>query len=492
MSPDQDKSLKIKYARSPDVSVCLGKDMAILFNPDTGREKYLNPTALFVWERLDGSNTAGDIAHALGDHYECPTFDEVRQDIVHLIDELSVGHYILAASEGALPAVAEDYPLKEDRPSNLDISLTGKCNLHCDYCFYNREMCNRPDLSKEAWFAFFHELKTLAVRNLTLSGGEVFVRKDLWEIIDRLIECRMRYSILSNGTLITEKTLSELDKEKRRLRMNSIQVSIDGSGAEIHDKSRGRGSFQRAIQGLRLLKEARFPATVRVTVNRFNVDDLENIARLLLENIGLGSFGTNDAMPMGAGCDNQAGITLNPRQHVQAMQTLHRLQKAYPGRITASAGPLAKWTSYGDMEHAKSKGEKAGRGRMGYLTACGCIYNKLAVHHDGVIVPCNMLAELDIGIMNRDSIKTLWKTHPFLKALKDRHAISMRQVAGCEDCEWAPFCNGGCPGLALTMTGDFNRANPHDCYRDFLKKTGLTSETVPWGVGKTSVSINKK
>lgn len=466
--------------RSPDVSVCLAKEKAVLFNPDIGREKFLNPTALFVWERLNGKHSAGDIAQAILDEYECPSYNEVRLDVENLIDELIKEGFAIPFPEGGNPAPSEDYPFLEDRPRELDISLTGKCNLNCDYCFYAREMHNRPDLPKEEWFTFFNELKTLSVHNLTLSGGEVFVRKDLWEIIDRLIENRMRYSILSNGTLITENTLNEFVKGKRRLRLNSIQVSIDGSCPEIHDKSRGRGSFKRAISGLKLLKEAKFPVTVRVTVNRFNVDDLENIARLLLEDIGLQSFGTNDAIPMGAGCDNQAGITLLPQQQVQAMETLHRLDEKFRGRIQASAGPLAKWTSYGEMEHAKSTGEKTTRWHMGFLTACGCIFSKLSVHHDGVITPCNMLAELEIGTMNRDTIKTIWKTHPTLKALKTRRSIPMQQVPGCEDCKWAPYCNGSCPGLAQTMTGDFNRASPHDCYRDFLKATGLTSNTVPW------------
>ncbi|MFP4573911.1 MAG: SPASM domain-containing protein, partial [Desulfobacterales bacterium] len=172
------------------------------------------------------------------------------------------------------------------------------------------------------------------------------------------------------------------------------------------------------------------------------------------------------------GCDNQRTITLTPEQQVQAMKTLARLQKQYDGRITASAGPLAKWRSYQEMEHAKATGEKTRRWRMGYLTACGCVYNKLSVHHDGVITPCNILAKLVLGHANRDSLKDIWRSHPTLKALKERRNIPMTEVPGCEDCEWAPFCNGSCPGLAHEMTGDFNLANPHDCYRRFLRDTG--------------------
>jgi len=310
------------------------------------------------------------------------------------------------------------------------------------------------------------------VRDICLSGGEIFVRPDLWELIDAVIANRMRYSINTNGTLVDEKVLENFSNEKRRQRLSSIQVSIDGSCAAVHDASRGRGSFVKAERGLRLLKEAGFPVTVRVTINRHNVDDLDNIARLLLEDIGIRSFGTNDAMPMGAGCENQKAIVLTPDQKVTAMKALARLEKQYGGRITATAGPLANWRMYQEMEQARATGQMATRWKMGYLTACGCMYNKLSVHQDGVITPCNILAAMVLGHINRDSLSEIWKHHSSLQALKDRRQIPMSQVPGCEDCEWAPYCNGSCPGLAYEMTGDVNRANPHDCYRRFLEATG--------------------
>jgi len=174
-----------------------------------------------------------------------------------------------------------------------------------------------------------------------------------------------------------------------------------------------------------------------------------------------------------AGCTNQSSICLRPEQQVQAMRTLHRLAGKYPGRVTAMAGPLAKWRMYHEMEQARATGEQTRRWRMGYLTACGCVFNKLSVHHDGTITPCNLLAELELGRIHRDSLSVIWKTHPTLAALKARRSIPMQSVPGCEDCEWAPFCNGSCPGLAYELTGEIHRANPHDCYRRFIRETGV-------------------
>ena len=138
-------------------------------------------------------------------------------------------------------------------PKSVDLSLTGRCNLKCRYCFYADEMTALSDMPATRWHALFEELGRLGVQDVTLSGGEVFTRPDLFELIDGVIANKMRYSILTNGTLITEETLKEFGKGKRRLRLASIQVSIDGSCAEIHDKSRPPKSFDRALRGLRLL-----------------------------------------------------------------------------------------------------------------------------------------------------------------------------------------------------------------------------------------------
>ena len=114
---------------------------------------------------------------------------------------------------------------------------------------------------------------------ITLSGGEVFTRKDLWELIDGIVENKMRFSILTNGTLITVKVGKKLEKYSRRL--DYIQVSVDGSCTETHDQIRGKGSFENMMRGINTLKEYKLPWVVRVTVNKLNIYDLENTLKML-------------------------------------------------------------------------------------------------------------------------------------------------------------------------------------------------------------------
>ncbi len=463
----------VYWSRLPQISACREGDNLILFNPDAGREKVVNRAGFAVWNAMDGTARTEDLAAALARRYDVAPTDEIRADASAFAEELRRDGYAVAApAPAARPAAAETYSWLREAPRSFDLSLTGRCNLRCDYCYYADEMAGRRDLPVESWLGFFQELEGLAVRSLTLSGGELFLRPDLWRLVDGLVAARMRYSVLTNGTLITEETIGQMMQSGRRRRLDSIQVSIDGSCAAVHDASRGAGSFEKAIRGLRLLKAAGFPATARVTVNRHNVGDLENVARLLLDEIGLARFGTNDAMPMGTGCSRQDSIVLAPEQRATAMRTLARLEQAYPGRIAASAGSLALWHMFREMEEAQATGRKTRRWKMGCLSSCGCMFAKLAVHHDGMIVPCNMLAAASLGQIGATPIRSIWQDHPLLKEMRGRGEIPMEKVPGCAGCEWIPYCSGGCPAVEYSRTGDLYLANPDCCYRRFLEECG--------------------
>jgi len=353
-------------------------------------------------------------------------------------------------------------------PRSVDIAITGRCNLNCKYCFYADEMVAHSDLSTERWLVFFEELGSLGVMDVSLTGGEVFTRQDLFELIDGIIANRMRYSMLSNGTLITGKVLAQFEIGKRRTRLNSIQVSIDGSTAEIHNKSRPK-SFDRALRGLRLLVENDFPVTVRVTINKHNVDDLENIARLLLEDVGLPRFSTNEAFPMGAGkCDGES-VILTRDQRQQAINILTALNKHYDGRISADAGPLAMARDLADIQARMTCGETGKPGR-GTLSACGGVFSKMSINHEGILLPCTMLTSMPMGKIGTDDLKDIWQNHPSINAVRERRTIPTETLDTCRDCDYAGFCTAGCPAMVINEAGKLNARDSMSCYRIHLEE----------------------
>jgi SynChlorMet cassette radical SAM/SPASM protein ScmE len=355
-------------------------------------------------------------------------------------------------------------------PRTLNIEVTARCNLRCSYCyFFHNPAVDYRDLPTNEWLTFFDELGSLGVMNISLAGGEPFIRDDLPVLIEGIVRNRMRFSLLSNGALIDDEISAFI---ARTGRCDFVQVSVDGSCAETHDSCRGKGSFDSAIRGIRTLLRHRLNVAVRCTIHRNNVNDLENIARLLLEELGLPGFGTNSAGYFGTCRLNADDVLLNTRERQSAMATLLRLAEKYHGHISANAGPLAEGRMWRRMEEARAQGAPAFP-NGGRLTACGCPNNKLAVRADGAIVLCNMLAHSELGRINQDSLADIWQRGPALNRLRERRTIPLTDFEFCAECVYIPYCTGNCPGLAYTLTGKVDHPSPDACLRRFLEKGGV-------------------
>jgi len=354
-------------------------------------------------------------------------------------------------------------------PRTVDLEITSRCNLRCSYCyFFDNPEVNYHELPTGDWLKFFDELGQCAVMDVCLAGGEPFIREDLPELLEAVVKNRMRFSILSNGTLIDDIIAEFITATKR---CDSVQVSIDGSCAEVHETARGKGSFHKAVRGINILRKHDIPVTVRVTIHRHNVHDLENIAHFLLEELGLPGFSTNAAGYFGSCQKNASDMLLRVEDRQTAMETLLQLEKRYSGRITAQAGPLADAHFWTRMEKARKEGAPQ-FDNGGNLTGCGCPTNKIAVRSDGAIVPCTMLSHMELGKINQDSFQEVWRKNSALQKLRARHHITLESFEECAGCKYTYYCTGNCPGLAFTLTGNVNQPSPDACLQRFLAQGG--------------------
>jgi SynChlorMet cassette radical SAM/SPASM protein ScmE len=354
-------------------------------------------------------------------------------------------------------------------PRTVNIEITARCNLRCRYCYYfNNPAVDYRELPTDEWLKFFAELGSLGVMNVILAGGEPFIREDLPALLEGIVRNRMRFTILSNGILINDEIATLIASTHR---CECVQVSVDGSCAETHDSCRGKGSFDGVIRGIHTLQRHKVNVAVRVTIHRNNVNDLDNIARLLLEELELPDFGTNSAGYLGTCRLNAADVMLNLQERQVAMQTLLRLAEKYDDRISSNAGPLTDGRMWRRMEDALAEGAPA-FSNGGRLTACGCPSSKISVRADGVIVPCNMLAHIELGRINQDSLLEVWQHSSALNQLRHRHNIPLTGFEFCAECSYIPYCTGNCPGLAYTLTGKVDHPSPDACLRQFLGEGG--------------------
>jgi MoaA/NifB/PqqE/SkfB family radical SAM enzyme len=178
-----------------------------------------------------------------------------------------------------------------------------RCNLRCQFCYVsdllNREGEWRGELDLETLPKVFPERPGLQV---SLTGGEVFVRRDILDVLD--LFRRKGYScgyLTTNGTLIDEERAEALAGLAQAGFLKHISVSIDGPEA-LHDAARGiAGTFERTAAGLRRLQQAarRVGAPLRVTINTTIAhESLGALDRMVdvADELGVDAIGLNHLM----------------------------------------------------------------------------------------------------------------------------------------------------------------------------------------------------
>jgi MoaA/NifB/PqqE/SkfB family radical SAM enzyme len=131
-------------------------------------------------------------------------------------------------------------------PLITSLALTFKCNLRCSFCGIWKEH-RRDILTDEQIKQLISEFSDGGMQILIFTGGEPLLRNNIKEIIDFSNDCGIYTHLVTNGTLIKNR-IREIKK------IDSISVSIDGP-KDIHDKIRGKGVFEKSVEGLKIARD---------------------------------------------------------------------------------------------------------------------------------------------------------------------------------------------------------------------------------------------
>jgi MoaA/NifB/PqqE/SkfB family radical SAM enzyme len=142
------------------------------------------------------------------------------------------------------------------------------CNLRCTHC-YDVVKYRRHDLSTEQALNVIDRLHEAGVTFIAFSGGEAFLRKDIFELMGRCRDLGMSFGARSNGTRISQEVAAKLKK----LGISVVGVSFDGATPETHDAVRGEGAFQAALAGLEALLAHDIRAQMEVVLSQQNAHE---------------------------------------------------------------------------------------------------------------------------------------------------------------------------------------------------------------------------
>ncbi|MBW1912321.1 MAG: radical SAM protein, partial [Deltaproteobacteria bacterium] len=217
-------------------------------------------------------------------------------------------------------------------PEKVTLNITNRCNLHCLYCGVSSTKNAPGDLSLEEWRKVIDELARIKVFKLLISGGEPFIRPDLPEILEQILQCHFRVSINTNGTLFNDKVLSLLSQSRH---LENIQISLDGPNSDIHDFIRGKGTFDKIREGIKVLRRRKIPFTFFIVVCRNNKDYLGEIVKFA-KMVGASQITFSSLLPQGSALAHLDDLFLSFEEEKAVEAKLRRLNKRYPALVGGS------------------------------------------------------------------------------------------------------------------------------------------------------------
>ncbi|WP_052302957.1 radical SAM protein [Archaeoglobus veneficus] len=175
-------------------------------------------------------------------------------------------------------------------------NFTNACNLRCKHCYQNASKPTPDELTTAEALKAVDKMGDAGVAYVAMSGGEPLVRKDFFEVADRIRDNDMAFSLATNGTLLTRENVRKLVD----LNCLFIQISLDGANPETHDSFRGRKSFERTIQGIKNAVESGITVGIATTVTKHNLKEVFEIVDLA-ERLGAKIFMHYNFIPTGRG-----------------------------------------------------------------------------------------------------------------------------------------------------------------------------------------------
>jgi MoaA/NifB/PqqE/SkfB family radical SAM enzyme len=167
------------------------------------------------------------------------------------------------------------------RPVYTTFNVTCKCNSRCRSCSVWKK--KNEDLTLKQIQKIFQEIYDFGIRFVAIEGGEPFLRSDIFEIMDMFERIGFIYSLTSNGILLSEEKIEELNKRKP----NSLMISLDSLDREKYKFLRGVDGLEKIIRNIELLKEKLNKSTIlriNTTVSRLNYKEVENILKFAEQN----------------------------------------------------------------------------------------------------------------------------------------------------------------------------------------------------------------
>lgn len=392
---------------------------------NANRIMHLNPTAALMAKLVLDGKTEDEVLRVVRKTWNVKP-DTLKQDFATFNLQLSN----LIRPDGACPVhdleleTLMPFSARPSAPYRLDLALTYRCNNDCHHC-YNLEhplpgqLLKRPELDTEHWKQIIDTAWDLGIPHIIFTGGEPTLRDDLPELVAHA-EANGQITGLNTNA----RRLSDSNFVQRLLDagLDHVQITVESSDADIHNKMVNARAFEQTIAGLKNVLATRLYVMTNTTMLRDNVDSIPATLDFLAD-LGVPTVGLNALIYSGHGATVGTGL---PERDLAPLLAVAR-QK------TDARGQKLIW--YTPTQYCHFDPVQMDLGVKG----CTAAQYNMCIEPDGAVLPCQSYYK-PLGNILHDDWNSIWN-HPLALKLRERQDLPLK----CEGCAILAECGGGCP-----------------------------------------------
>lgn len=333
--------------------------------------------------------------------------------------EIGIGEYMKQVKE-------EAYEKKV--PFKGVFELTPRCNFNCNMCYVHLKKDEIPaqgrELTAKEWIAAAEEAQKAGMIELTLTGGEPFVRRDFQEIYEAVHDMGFLIQIFTNGYLLDEEKVEWFIRRPPR----SIRFTLYGAGDESYEKVCGiPDGFTRVKHSVDLLRKAGIPLYLGATITKENVHEFGEICR----------FADRNRLPL-----IHTSSLINPVRGATAQAKMHQIERRLPPEEVIR------------QIRKENPGRFPRKPCRDFLKVCSNYRCGCWITWNGRMQLCTFLAEPSVPVRPGTFMES-W--HALLEEVG-----KLRQPEECVSCKYERYCER-CPGVLYAEAGGNGKVSEEYC-----------------------------
>ncbi len=409
-----------KYTRNEEVILRKEFFGGIAFNRKRATTLELDKEGFYLLSILSGPSTLENLKLQLSKKFSRRFFNS---EIGLILDNLQQQEFInnvprskpIKKVNNFLQNIAVSNTIST--PETVHLSITGRCNLNCAYC-YGKSKTN--DLSTMQIFNLIDELSSMKVFQLAIGGGEPFLRKDIFKVIDYCQQKNIIANITTNGTLFT-------DYIAKKIKNKVGQVNIS------YNESVAVNKFESTLN---ILLKNDINAGINLLITKDILSKLDKIIKKLL-NYKITKIIILRPKP-----------SLNRKWYEENKLTkkellkLKRILGKYDKRINVDCSITCLMHDIPSQELRKNG-----------VYGCVAGVRFCTIKNNGDVYPCSFFStkEFLAGNILKTNLKTIWQKTEIFKKFRDMN----NYIKGhCSSCEIRNYCKG-CRRIVLESEQDF-------------------------------------